>query len=131
MKIVMIAFVLITFSVVQALILSGETDAVTIPTLNAPDTDFNDFPDDCSGFFDCTEYVGQVLIVIGQAIIYVVLLIVALLIFLVQFTAFLAESQFTGVDGAPPWVNLLLSLPFLLAIGLFLFKALRKGDTDA
>lgn len=59
-------------------------------------------------------------------------LIYAMIKFMLDFFVFLASVTFSGVEGAPWWVNLVLYLPIATATVIIIYRLIRKGDsTDA
>jgi di/tricarboxylate transporter len=131
MKLLGIFFIFLAYGVFVAMYNTGESEsAPDFPVFDAPEANFVDIPDDCSGFFDCTEYVGNVLKNIVLGVIYVVLLIVALLVFIIAFLALVAESAFSGIEGMPGWANALIVGVLGAAIAIIAYRAFRQGDTD-
>lgn len=133
MKIGEILFILTAFSIIKLLILntSGNSPAVTFPSLETPDIEFLDLSAGCGGFTDCIEYVGAVLYNIGAGVIFIVLFIIELLVYLFQLFGLIISAAFTGIEGAPFWVNALLTLPFSAAIAFILYKLIRSGKSES
>lgn len=119
------------YGVFVAVYESDTSAAATFPTFNPPSIAFEEIPDGCGGFFDCTEFVGKVIVNIVLGVVYFVLLIVALLVFIVAFLAIVASSAFTGIDGMPAWGNAIILGIFGAALAVIIFKMTRKGDSSA
>lgn len=132
MKAITILFVFFAYAIAKLLIINSGTAVPTIeiPTLETPDLEFIDLSDGCAGFFDCTEYLANVIYNIGQGIIYLVLLLVNLVVYLFQIIGLLITVTFTGIEGAPTWLNALLILPFAGGIGFIIYKLIRKGSSS-
>lgn len=132
MKIIAIFFALTAFTVLKAMILQEVVgqDVVQFPEFDVPETEFVDLSGGCSGFIDCNEYIGNVLKNIGTGVIALVLFLIELVQFAYGLISLLISVSFAGIDGAPTVVNVLLSLPFIIGIGVILYKMLRSGDTD-
>lgn len=133
MKVVAIIFIFLAFTLAKVLVVN-ETDGqpeIIFPTLETPDFEFIDLSGGCSGFTDCIEYVGAVIYNIGLGLIFIVLFIVNLMVYIFQLFAVLLSVTFTGIEGAPFWVNLLLTVPFLASIAFIIYKLIRKGSSSA
>lgn len=133
MKIVTIIFIYAAYAFGKLLIINSTTPLtpVELPVLVTPDFEFRDLSAGCGGFVDCIEYVGAVLYNIGLGIIYLVLLLVALTVYIIQFIAVLVAVSFVGFGGdAPAWLNALAILPFAAALGLIIYKLIRRGSSN-
>lgn len=133
MKLLVILFVFMAFSVAKILVLNeaAEQPEIVFPTFDNPNISFIDVSDGCGAFVDCIEYLGAIIFNIGAGIIYVVLVIVELITYLIEFFGLILAVQFEGIEGAPFWVNLLLSFPFLAALAIIFFKLFRSGESAA
>lgn len=131
MKIVALLFIFLSYSVVKAMALEeiNDTPAFTFPTFELPSLDFIDLSGGCGSFTDCIEYVGAVIYNFSLGIIFLILLIIELIVYVLELVALLVAIQFTGFDGAPQWVNTILTTPFLAAVGFIIFKLIRKGSS--
>lgn len=121
----------LAYALAKILILNSSEDqpVINFPTLATPDIDFIDVSGGCSSFVDCTEYLANIIFNIGAGIIFLVLFIINLLVYLFQLFGLLLEVTFTGIDGAPFWVNALLTTPFLAAIAFILYRLIRQGES--
>lgn len=106
-------------------------DAPEFPTFDPPGVDFQNIPNDCSGLFDCTEFVGKVLVNIVLGVVYVVLLLVEIIRLLVEITTLILLSAFSGIEGVPAWFNTLIVGAFAVMTVVVIYKSVRKGDTDS
>lgn len=107
---------------------SGENE---FPTFSAPGIEFEDIPANCSGFLDCTEYLGKIFINFVLGIVYVVLLIVEIIRLLIAVMALILTNAFNGINGMPEWVNALFLGAFGVMVVIAIYKSIRKGDTDS
>lgn len=132
MKIVFIIFVFLAFTLAKILVINESTESPSIifPTFDAPALDFIDLSAGCGGFVDCLEYIGAVIYNIGLGLIFLVLFIIELVGYIFELFALLINVTFTGVDGAPFWINALMTTPFLAAIAFILYKLIRKGSSE-
>lgn len=132
MKVLQIAFILLAFSTAKILVITegGEAE-ITFPTFTAPDFQFIDLSGGCGGFTDCIEYVGAVLYNIGLGIIFLVVLLANLITYIFEIIVLLIEIQFLGVEGAPWWINTLMSFPLLAGMGFIIFKLVRSGKSES
>ncbi len=111
---------------------NGETSTEPVfPTFTPPGIEFFDVPENCSGFTDCIEFVGEILTNFVLGIVYVVLLLVELVRFIVALMVVVLSNAFGGVESAPPWVNVMIVGMFTAATAIIIYKAARKGDTSA
>lgn len=133
MNLVFIVFVLVAFSTVKLLIIDNVegAPALTFPSFDAPTFEPIDVSGGCSGFIDCTEYLGAVVFNIGLGIVFVVEFVIELTAFLFALFAVIIALQFAGIEGAPLWLNTLLVTPFVLAVSVILFKLVRSGASNA
>lgn len=132
MKLIAIIFTLFAFALAKSMILNtAEPGALEFPTLDFPDANFDALPTGCGGFTDCIEYVGTVLVNLVLGIVFVVEVIFALILFVIEVFVLLATVGFTGVEGAPTWINALLVLPFVVGIGLVFYRLVRSGASEA
>lgn len=132
MKFLTIFFIFIAFTLAKILILNeGNTEPIVFPSFDAPDFDFIDLSGGCGGFTDCIEYVGAVLYNIGLTIIFLVLFIVELVTYVFELFALLLQVTFTGIDGAPFWINILLATPFAAAVALIIFRMSGGGEAES
>lgn len=133
MKIVALIMLNVLFAVFKILYANTteEIPDITIPSIDTPNIDFIDVSGGCSGFTDCIEYVGAVLYNIGAGIIFVILFIIELLLYLFEIFALILQTSFSGIEGAPELVNLILVLPITLSIAFILYKLIRKGSSQA
>lgn len=131
MKLLTIIFIFVAWTVVKGAIQSdiSGTPIVTFPTFDPPEFDFRDLSGGCGGFADCIEYVGAVLYNLGQIIRVPIEFLIEVLQYIVEFIQLVVEIQFTGIDGAPTIINVLLTVPFFAAIALIIFNAIRRGKT--
>lgn len=132
MKIMVVYFTLASFAVVSSLIISAGTPGteVQIPTLDVPEFDVS-FPNSCSGFFDCTEYLADVLKAVGESILFVVQLIFNIISFIFAFFLLILELA-DGVEGAPPVVNLLfITGPIIAIVAIMIANYVRGRNQDA
>lgn len=132
LDLLVILFVLIAWSGVKAMMLNAEEpDAVIFPTFDVPDLDFETIPNGCGGFTDCIEYVGNIIVNFVLGVVFVVLVLFELIGFIIEFVAILVTVGFEPLEGAPALVNVLLAVPTAAGIAIIIYKAIRKGDTDA
>lgn len=133
MNIVTIIFILLSFTIVKGLIQEDAAGApeFLFPTLDVPDFEFQDLSAGCGGFTDCIEFVGYVIYNIGLGIIFLVLLLINLVVYIFDILTLIIEINFTGIEGAPTFINAILALPFAASIAIIIFKLVRKGSSDA
>lgn len=133
MKLLAILFILVAWTVVKGLIVEDASGVpvLTFPTFETPSFAFQDLSGGCGSFTDCIEFVGYVLYNIGLGIIFLVLFFIELITYVFELFALIFQIQFTGVEGAPDYVNVLLALPFIAGIALIVFKMARSGETEA
>jgi hypothetical protein len=131
MKFVALLFVLLAYATTKAMIINDlNTAEVEFPVLTIPTFEFIDLSLGCAGFFDCTEYVGAVLYNMVLGIIFLVLLIVELLVYIVAMFATIFSLAFTGIEGAPEYINLLITVPMLAMLGMIIYKLIRAGSSN-
>jgi len=131
MKVTTIMFTSLAYTILAAMIISEtvpETD-INIPTLEIPAYDFIDISAGCSGFTDCTEYLANVIKNIGTGIISTVILFFNLAIFAFEIIALLL-SLAQGIQGAPWYVNVLLTAPAGVSVGIIIYKLIRSGSSE-
>lgn len=127
---VLVAFV--AYGLFVAMYNGGDGGAAsTFPTFNAPTVSFQTIPSGCSGFFDCTEYVGKVLTNIVIGVVYAIQLIVEIVRVFVAMILLITTSAFSGVAGTPAWINVILLSVFGGSVVVIIYKSIRKGDTDS
>lgn len=127
-----IVFIFLAFTLFKILFINelGNEPEIIFPTLETPAFNFIDLSDGCGGFTDCIEYVGAVIYNIGLGLIFLVLFIVSLIVYIFELFAIIIEANFTGIEGAPWYFNLLLTFPFGFAISVILYKMVRRGSTE-
>lgn len=131
MKLINVVFVFLAFTIFKSMVLAEtQPDAITFPSMDFPDLEFETIPDGCSGFTDCIEYVGKVIVNLVLGIVYVVLLLFNLIAFIAALFVTVGEVTVTGIDNAPWWVNLIVFTPYLGIVGVILYKMIRKGDAS-
>lgn len=132
MSILQILFIIVSFAVVKGLIINeANSTAFELPTFTPPSITFQDVPDSCGGFTDCIEYIGDLLTNVVLGVIYLILFIVELVRYIGLLTIFIAQNAFQGVDGAPDWLNLLMSTPLIAGTAIIIYKLARSGEDDA
>lgn len=133
MKIVAVIFIFLAFSLAKILVLNeaSETPVINFPTLDPPSFDPIDLSAGCSGFVDCTEYVGAVIYNLALGIIFLILFIIDLVLYIIQLFNLLLAVSFDGIEGAPFWINALFSIPFLAMIAFILYRLIRSGESAA
>lgn len=115
----------------KAMILEDTAENVSFPMFN-PNTAFApSFPSSCSGFIDCTEFVGKVIIGIVQSIVWITLLIVEIIDYLIDLMVLLITVSFAPLEGTHWFVNLVLTAIPAAILAFLIFSMVRKGDTDA
>lgn len=133
MRLLALVVFLTIYTSVKVVILD-ETGTVVppFPQFNPPSLAGFDSPGaSCSGFVDCFEFIGNVIIWIGQALIFVGQLLIVLMIYILQVLIYIGRVTFQGIDEAPVIVNLILTIPIFAGIGLILYTMVRKGGTSA
>ena len=132
MNLIEILFVLLAFSFGKALVLNeAEPGAISFPAISEVPFSVSTPPSSCSGFTDCIEFVGLILLSFVQGILFIVFFLFNLIVFVFELLVVFAEVTFTGIDGAPFWVNGLLMLAYPGALAITIFKMFRKGDANA
>lgn len=131
MNLLQIFFIFLVYGLFGAMYNNETSVENTFPTFQAPPVEFATLPTGCGGFFDCTEYVGKVLVNIVLGVVYFVLLVVEILRVLVAIIILIATNAFTGIEGTPAWLNPIILGTFGVAISIIAFKAVRSGDTDS
>lgn len=138
MKITTVVFIFIAYGIFQVLYFQGTSQSVDAaefevgtPTFDAPVIEFIDLSAGCGGFTDCIEYVGGVLYNLVAGVIFLVLFIIELILFIIEFTVFMVTVTFTGVNGAPWWINSMIIGFFSVTISIIIYKLFRKGESAA
>lgn len=131
MKLSVVLFTSLAYTIIAALLVQETAPEVEInfPVLEVPTFDPVDLSGGCSGFSDCTEYLANVVKNIGEGVIYGVLLFFALVGFAIDLIAVIISLS-AGIEGAPWYVNLLITAPFTASIGLILYKLIRSGSSE-
>lgn len=132
MKLLVIIFIMIMFPVLVAVYNNEQTDSTPIvfPTLDTPDLDFVDLSGGCGFFLDCIEYLANVIFNFVLGLIFLVVLIIDVVIFIVELLVLLIDLQFSGIDGAPFYINAaLIMVPIAGAISIYLM--IRSGKSEA
>lgn len=143
MNLSQILFTMVAYGIISLFIVGDTTPGTTLelPTFDIPDFTFESYGSEGScGTFDvgeCIEFLGRVMRNIGIAIrnigigiIGFTQLIFNLVVYIVELSALVLTLLFTGVDGAPWYVNIFITLPFIGGIGLITYKLVRSGDSD-
>ena len=132
MRLIALIFFFLLYSSFKVLVFQeAGTEIEAFPTFVSPGIQFIDLSQGCSGFFDCTEYVGAVIYDIALSFLFIALLIYEVVRYLTAVIAWTILLQLTGLGDAPPMVNLLFAAPPAIMLGIIIFKMLRKGDTSA
>jgi hypothetical protein len=133
MRLIAILFILVTWTIVKGMILedTSGTPVLVFPTFDTPDFEFIDLSGGCGGFTDCIEYVGAVIYNIGLGLIFLILFLVELLSYIFELLVLIFTIQFTGISGAPGWLNIILALPIVGALAIIVYTMARKGNTSA
>lgn len=131
MKIVTILFIFFAFTVCKLMVIGATTDDsnLSLPTLTQPNITFKTLGA-CDSVGACIGYLADVIYNIGAGIIYGALLIINLVVYFFSFIFLVGNVLFTGVDGAPDWLNAIMTLPFLAGFGIIVFKLIRKGSSS-
>lgn len=126
-----ILYVFLAFGLFELLYFGagGAAASFTIPTLEIPDFEFVDLSTGCGGFVDCIEYVGAVIYNIGLGIIFLVLFLIRLFVYVIEIVVLITDLMFTGFEGAPAIINVLITTPFYMSVALIVYRLLRKGDS--
>lgn len=130
MNLAALIFTFLAYGLFVAMYQGDSTGESTFPAFEAPEVEFEDLPASCGGFTDCIEYVGNVIKNVVLGFVYAILLIVAIIRLIVELLVLIVASAFTGFDGAPEWLNILVATFFGIATAITIYRALRKGDTD-
>lgn len=101
------------------------------PTFDPPETNFRTVPNGCGGFLDCTEYLADIVVNFVLGVVYIVLLIVEIIRLFIEMLILAITNAFTGLDGAPVWLNIAVLAFFSIGFSLGIYRAIRKGDTDS
>ncbi len=132
MKIGVLIFVLVSFTVAKAMYLDSTAGAsLDFPELEIPDRDFEDLSGGCGGFTDCIEYVGAVIKNIGVGIIVFVELVFNLVVYAFALFSLMVVLSVSGIDGAPWYVNAILTTPFVAALSIIIYKMIRSGQSES
>jgi hypothetical protein len=132
MKILAIFFVLISFNLFK-IVYNDSTDSgpvIEYPTLNLPEFNPIDVSGGCGGFVDCIEYVGAVLYNLALGIIFVVEFLIRIFVYIFQLIILVVQQTFTGIEGAPLVINVLITLPYAAGIGFIIYKLVRSGESE-
>lgn len=129
MKLIPLLTFLLAFTVLKGMILEEAAGApvFTFPTLDVPDFDFIDLSGGCGSFTDCIEYVGAVIQNVALGIIFLILLIINLLVYIFEVITLIVSINFSGFEGAPWYVNAILSTPIVGSLALIVFLVVRSG----
>ncbi len=128
-------FVFLAYGLFAAMYNGTTADGVdtedTFPTFEPPGIQFNTLPEDCDGFGDALFCIGVGIINFVIGIIYLILLIIEIIRILIVILTLIVTNAFTGFNGAPFWVNDLFLVAIFGSFAISIYKAIRKGDTDA
>lgn len=130
MKLIELLFILVCWTVVKGFIINDAagTPTIVFPVLDVDSPDFIDLSGGCSGFVDCTEYLANVIKNIGSGIIFLVLFLIDLLVYLFELFALIATITFTGIEGAPSFVNVILTIAPLAGIAIMIYKMASRSE---
>jgi hypothetical protein len=141
--IIQILLTMVAYTIVASMIITDATDAPAfeLPTLEIPDFTFLEYADvsaGCGGFTDCIGWLAAIVQNIGTTIyniaiglIGTLVLIFNLIVYIVELVALIFATLIGGIDGAPWYANIFITLPFLASVGLIVYKLLRKGESTA
>lgn len=131
MKIIQLLFLTVTFTVVEAMVLAENHDGAQFefPELQSPDPTYKEI-ESCSSIEGCIKYIGHVLYNIGVGIISAVQFIFYLSKFVFQLFALLITLIFTGVEGAPWYVNLVFYMPLVAGTSIIVYRLIRQGESS-
>lgn len=135
---------MVAYSIVSLMIINASSEEATIelPTFDVPSFDFESYGNEgsCGGAFDvgeCIEFLARVMKNLGIAVRNIAIgligtfqLIFNLVVYIVELAALVLVLLLTGIDGAPWYLNIFVTLPFIGAVGLITYKLVRKGDSS-
>jgi hypothetical protein len=130
MRIVTLLFIVTMFTATKAMIINEDAEVALIvfPTFDPPgDFAFRDLSGGCGGFVDCIEYVGAVIYNVALAPVFVISFLIGVITYVFALFALFIEVTFTGVEGAPWWLNLAISLPILASLAVILYRMVPIG----
>jgi hypothetical protein len=133
MKIITLMIIILTFNVFKILYNAEGTigDEPTFPTLGETDVEFFPLDSGCSDVFGCIKFLAQVIYNIGAGIIFLISFIINLLIYLFELFALIVSQTFQGINGAPEWFNLIVSVFTAATIAFIIYRSIRSGETQA
>lgn len=121
MKLATIIFVLVAYNCFSVLYAqSDETVTVSFPEFQEPEQHI--------GTVSGSNVLADVLMLIAQGVVWVAELLFGLVKYILELVVFVAKLSFHGVDGAPWWVSLLISVPYIAGVAIILIRIARKGD---
>lgn len=124
-------FTFIVYGLFLAVYSGGDGEAEEFPTFSAPPIEFRDVPNGCGGFLDCTEYLADIVVNFVLGIVYAVLVLVEIITLLAQLLILAIQNAFTGLNGAPAWLNAGILAFFGITFAIAVYRMVRKGDADA
>lgn len=130
MKLGALLFTFLTYGLFLAVYTGGDGNLEEFPTFDPPGIEFRTVPSSCSGFLDCTEYVGDIIVNFVLGVVYVVLLLVEIVRLLVELLILAVINAFAGLNGAPIWLNVGIISFFGIGFALAIYRAVRSGETE-
>jgi hypothetical protein len=132
MKFTALIFLFITFAVIEAMVIATTTDGLEIdfPEMGTPELNFKDIGE-CSGIASCTKLIAFAIFNGALGIIAAVQYAFYLSRYIVQIIGLVLQLSFTGIPGAPFYVDLIVMTPLLGTLGVIIYKLLRTGNSEA
>ena len=129
-----ILFVLLAFGTLKSLILLEDSDAITAPDFIEPTFAFSFDPDfkkvgGADFIADALSNIGEVFLLIGENLVALFIGLAQTTALVFQFIFFLFQLVFTGIPGAPWYINVLIVLPFTIGL-IYVVVALIRGGGD-
>lgn len=144
MNLVGLIFSFITYALIKSMVIayfagsgaiadSGFTDLPEFPTFNLDTDELFDFigVGGLNSIAEATENIAIAIQDAARIIFAIISFIGSLLLFIGQLFLFLIANAFTGIDDAPPFINLLLVTPAVFLLGMILYKSVRSGEDEA
>lgn len=133
LKLPVLIVAMLLFGILRALVFNGVAgvEVIDFPALEISEPDLIDLSGGCGGFTDCTEYLGNVFLNIGNIIIAVFDFVVSLLVFVFEISLLVGDALINPLPGAPILVNGLITGILGVIVAFMIFRMSRTGDTNA
>jgi hypothetical protein len=131
MKIMVLLFLVVSFSILNAMIAQDIYEEAHIQFPKFPNfaPEFMELGD-CGSITGCIRLIGASLVNFSRGVISLIQFAWELIAFVLGFVGMILNLLVKGVDGAPWYANAFIQVPLGGAVALIIFKLFRSGDSD-